>query len=329
MTYRYALVLLLFVAGRGSSQVTLNAGDVSPVPGQNFLVQTGDWIDPGFGWFGGVQDHTDFVASTSSTISYVTVASTPFAANYSTSTVAEAAGANTWGFMRANSTAFEFMGLRAPNVTLTCSSGMMIVPYPITYEGDNSESYTCSGTSAGESYTRTGDTYVVADGYGTLQLPYGSVANVLRLYHTNTYTDAGPLIDDQGTVTTYYWYKPGVEFPLLAVHDVNTFFVSQQYSRMLDPTSTGVAEALRNSIGLELYPNPATNAVSLVFGANGRLHVDVIDATGRTVLVEDLGMRTPGVHRHELDIQELTPGMYTVRILDEAGGSGTQRLLVQ
>ncbi|MCA9784853.1 MAG: T9SS type A sorting domain-containing protein, partial [Candidatus Cloacimonetes bacterium] len=58
-------------------------------------------------------------------------------------------------------------------------------------------------------------------------------------------------------------------------------------------------------------------------------HPELVDATGRTVQVQELGQRAPGVHRDVVDIAGQPAGLYVLRIRNEAGETGTKRLIIR
>ena len=101
-----------------------------------------------------------------------------------------------------------------------------------------------------------------------------------------------------------------------------------QYTWMLDAAGIGMEEALRNDIGMDLYPNPASNMVSIVFGAAGRVALELVDDAGRTVRTQDTGSHAPGIYKNEFDLDGIAPGLYTVRATDDHGGRGTKPLVV-
>ena len=82
-------------------------------------------------------------------------------------------------------------------------------------------------------------------------------------------------------------------------------------------------------ISLSINPNPAADEVAVVFGAQGELSIELLDATGRVVLSEQLGSRAPGIHKHTLQTAELLAGHYTVRVQNADGERGIKRLVVR
>jgi hypothetical protein len=328
MIPRYALLLAGAIAMPAMAQ-TLTNGDASPTPGQSFLYHSGAYIYPGFTWSGGDMDFTAFTATGSNTRQFVLPSSTTYASYFPSATVAEVAAPGAWGYYRSSATGFEQLGVRSATSSLICASGTNVVPYPISYEDQVYEDYSCSGLSGTVPFTRTGSNTVQADGYGNLITPYGTFANTLRIAIYNNYSDLGANIDEEGNVSSYLWYKPGITVPVMGIYDIFTTFGGiTQYTWMIDQSSIGIEEALRNDIGMDLYPNPASNTVCIVFGAAGRVALELVDDAGRTVRTQDTGTHAPGIYKQELDLAGIAPGLYTVRATDDHGGTGTKRLVV-
>jgi hypothetical protein len=329
MYLRYALLLAGAIAMRTMAQPTLTNGQASPSPGESYLYHSGDYIYPGFTWSGGDMDFTAFTQTGSTNRQFVAPSSTTYGSYFPSATVAEVAGPGAWGYYRTTATGFEQLGLRTAASSLICASGTNVVPYPISYEDQVYEDYGCTGLSGAVPFTRTGSNTVQADGYGDLITPYGTFANVLRISIFNNYNDVGANIDEEANVSSYLWYKPGITVPVMGIYDIFTTSGGiLQYTWMLDASGIGIEEGLRNDIGMELYPNPASNTVSIVFGARGRVALDLVDDAGRTVRTQDAGNHVPGIYKNDLDLDGVAPGLYTVRATDDHGGCGTKRLVV-
>ena len=83
------------------------------------------------------------------------------------------------------------------------------------------------------------------------------------------------------------------------------------YKGLVSVDAVSVAERTRAEAPA-MYPNPATDRITLSLD-NGRMErIRVRDAAGALVL--DLGVN--GLQRHELDVRELPAGLYTVELQD-------------
>ncbi len=73
-----------------------------------------------------------------------------------------------------------------------------------------------------------------------------------------------------------------------------------------------------------IFPNPASELVTVAFDADasGESLVEVLDITGRSVLVRNLGV-VEGINRVQLNLAGVDPGVYFVRIDGRAAGNLT------
>lgn len=86
---------------------------------------------------------------------------------------------------------------------------------------------------------------------------------------------------------------------------------------------------LQGTTSLELFPNPAGEAVNLAVESlvNGELNVDLFDATGRLVRSEQVNI-VNGAQQVELNLGGLETGVYTVQF-ELNGSSATRQLSVR
>jgi hypothetical protein len=328
-THVTLLFICLFVARAAAQEIT--SGQASFLPGETFLMHSGPWVDPGPAVEDYVWDFSTFASSSDVPQVFVAPGSTLYGGSFPSATVAQEAGPNAWGYYRGTADAFEQLGVRSANQSVICGAGdeITVIPYPLSYGNGTNTEFVCDGVTFGETFDRVGNVSITADGYGDIVLPYGTISNVLRVYWEQNYTDVGNNVDDFGYLTNYFWYKPGVHCPVMAIYHIETFSVYLEYTWMADQFSIGIEEALRNDIGVELYPNPASQSVSVVLGSKGHVRLAMIDGTGKTVRMVDLGDRAAGIQKEEISLEGLAPGPYTVRVTDDHGGSGSQRLIVQ
>ena len=78
-------------------------------------------------------------------------------------------------------------------------------------------------------------------------------------------------------------------------------------------------------LNLELYPNPANDAVTIFTGIREPQVLEVFDLLGRSV-IHAMTFTEP---THQIDIESLDPGLYLVRISTGKGEFGAARLVVE
>jgi hypothetical protein len=194
--------------------------------------------------------------------------------------------------------------------------------------------FQCSGMFAGSTNSNSGTNEFNAIGYGTLSLPYGDVSNVLlvRLDQSTQYNSSSQGTS-QSTSVSYYFVKPGVNYPLLTLlseTDQSSGTVTT-LTFVLDQSVLGIRESLAQSIGIDLYPNPAHGSADVVFAtpASRQISLEVVDMAGQVVAFNRLGASSSGIHREQIDISALNPGVYHIRITDGNGATGVKKLVVQ
>jgi hypothetical protein len=311
------------------AQPNLGSGSMNILPGETYSYQRGDYMfPPEDGEINAIWDYTAFNSMMVFTENYV---SPTVGGGMGSSTVAIDYGGGTYIYYRGTSTKFEQVGLTGPQSSLNCNGNSITAfEYPFTYGSSFSDTYSCSGQSQGYGFTRTGTMTGEGVGYGTLQLPYGSVSNVLLIRYQQAHTDVGALIDDDYTATIHLFVKPGVKVPLLTIGDLNGTFTTQTYSILLNANFVGMAEAMAQDIGIELMPNPATTSLDVMHSTTGQnMTYEIFDGLGRVVSTSSITAMAPGITRNTIDVSTLPAGNYQLRITDSTGSVGMKRFMVQ
>ncbi len=333
MENRYTAILLAMgLATCVIAQPNLPTGSISFAPGESYLLhQCAYFTPPGPGVTNAVWDHSDLVSVASFTDQFVA----PPTGGPAGSTVAEVAGTGTYVYYKASAAAFEQMGLVSPQATMSCANPVSVLTYPFEYGGEMLDTYSCGGNTSGFAFSRNGTMNTVGTSWGTLILPYGTFTNVLMIMFAQNHQDIFPSNEDYDSeyqASFQLFVKPGVKQPLLS--NYQTYSIPgpfNQYSRMLDASSVGVQEAQLNAIGVDMFPNPAQGSVEMIYGvvAGSTMNLEILDMAGKVVLQQDRKTMVTGIQREVFDIANLAPGVYTVRVTDAKGASGTKRLVVQ
>lgn len=78
-----------------------------------------------------------------------------------------------------------------------------------------------------------------------------------------------------------------------------------------------------NAAGVNaVYPNPVNSNLTIELSSNTQTVIEIYDATGRMVLVEQNNSGS----RMTVDVQHLSPGLYSLRVIN-AGGTSVQRFV--
>jgi len=70
------------------------------------------------------------------------------------------------------------------------------------------------------------------------------------------------------------------------------------------------------TVNLTVFPNPATNRLTLDFtlSATNNVHISITDITGKTVYTQSLGTRMIGNYKENIDCSALSEGLYFVTV---------------
>lgn len=198
-----------------------------------------------------------------------------------------------------------------------------------TWTDDFAGSYTYNNQVVEQSGQWTCD----VSGAGDLTLPWGTVENVVRIDATETYTEVGlgNTFVMQRTLTEFY--RPGLRTYLARRYSTTTTMNgapagSVQGFLYLDQDAfTGMFDHGQRSIGLEVFPNPAQDRTAVVFTASGSTLLTLYDAAGRSVQ-QLTPSAVDGLTKVTLDLNGLPAGLYSVRVQDRRGASGSARLML-
>ena len=331
MTARYTATIPMLLIGICTTAQTLDQGNNGPVVGDEFIQHQADYMDPGPAGAGQTWNFAALQSDGTLTTTGVVPTAAPNGSAFTGASVAFDAGGGAYLFLKTTATGLENVGAYAVVTSLVYQNPEQIMKYPCAFNTTWTDSWSSDFNSGGFPVARSGTSTGLADGTGTLITPYGTISNVLRVKLHQVYTDnIGGMMTVNYDAVNYYYYKPGVHMALVQVSTLtSSASAPQTFATWLDEASVGIQEALRNTIGLDVFPNPATDHASVVLGSpGGTITLEVTDGTGRVVVVEQL--RSNGaITRLDLDLAQLTPGLYQVRVSDAEGNQGVKRLVVQ
>ncbi|MDX5345709.1 MAG: T9SS type A sorting domain-containing protein, partial [Hymenobacteraceae bacterium] len=112
----------------------------------------------------------------------------------------------------------------------------------------------------------------------------------------------------------------GDQKPELIVGSLTGGFVMLSFENVI---TVGVKEDLQATVGVAVYPNPASDVVRI--SAEEAVSVSVFDLAGKKVL----NVETKFDKNHQLDVSALKPGMYLFRAQTKDHRTATQRVVIQ
>jgi len=219
--------------------------------------------------------------------------------------------------------------------------------FPFTYGNNFVDNYAGLVTLVANGVTTDGNgtTTVTADAWGTLQLPMGvSIDSVLRVKTVEslvTDTIIIPFVITILPVVIYAeyinYYKPSIsKFPLVSVitgtytQDNNTLDSTKVIISQYPLLTVGVKE-LKNTIGLNLFPNPSNkNYTTLSFDLdhNSIVKVDLLNNLGQKVNEVFNGNLQEGKNNLKIKTSNLSKGFYFVNV-SVGNKTSTKKLIIE
>jgi hypothetical protein len=321
---------LLF--GVAVAQPTLTFPDDAPSPGNSYPVKFGEYQSPGGAGADQNWNFSSLVADSTGVISIVEPSSAPGGATFPNATAAilSTEGNN---FVEANEIGLFLHGTEFFGQTVPFSETAQVLAYPCTYQTGWEGTYAGVLDVFGLELQLNGTVLGFADGYGTLQLPEATLTDVLRIRLEQTSLIESLFGNFELNSTSYQFYKSGYDVPVLEIVETEGDLMGPiefQTLRWMDVTAVGINAQEAGIIGLDVFPNPATDLVQVNINMmNGpATTVELFDTSGR--LVRSIGMNIPsnGPFTGTFSVLGLTPGPYMLRVTDMQGGTGTARLQV-
>lgn len=223
----------------------------------------------------------------------------------------------------------DFLGTGTPT-SLPINPGQTIIEFPTTYLDSYTGTYitdlTIDGSDIGADSIRLKsevDRSYTVDAYGDITTPIGTYPS-LRIAITEQRTDSTwvlafgmwQLVDNGSeTSNSYDWWTDdnAVGFPVLSMGvDGSGNATSVSYLKAL-PTATGLEE-LNNGEQVQVFPNPASNAVNFITASDAAQSLEVYDLNGRLVKTEAInGLATT------IFVNEFDQGVYLYMLKDYNG----------
>ncbi|MAT38520.1 MAG: hypothetical protein CL946_02825 [Ectothiorhodospiraceae bacterium] len=334
--HSFAWVLLLTVAV--SAQTTITRSDYS-IFGQNAMytaysaqISQGTQVNIGGTGAGQTFDFTGYTFTESSgDINYVDPATTPHAATFSDANYAietESNGSFSYLYLKLTDDYLYHLGLatdfQGNTVLFDYEPDWPTMMFPASL--GTSWSYQSDPMTIAMGSTMSTQIDYEVDAAGTLLLPGGISEECIRLKsverRTNRFEVMGNVIENTSLTVQYSFItKTGISAnALVDTNDVNSSTpstTSLSYT-LTEGTSTSIGQPSA-PVTLELgaaYPNPvATKAnLPLNLATSGQVTVDLYDLTGRFVKTMHSAALSQGSHDIELNLGNVRPGTYMLRV---------------
>lgn len=313
------------------AQPNLTLSSMQPAVGQVFETLTSAELPPGNSGPNQVYDMSAATAGSGLTFTMVQPNTAPGATNFPAANACSDNDGLSYTFQQyTGQGAFE-LGMEIPgNGRTVYTNAIQYHKFPLAFNTNWTDSYQGNTDFMGSTGTITGTLSAVADGYGTLVLPWGTVTDVLRLRVERDETAVVMGITTETNLLFHYYLKAGVPMPVAQrlIRTVTGPGGTQQVGSLTYLTENSMQVGLAETeagIRVGLFPVPAHDRlhVSLSDGAIASIRVN--DVTGRELPVP---LPTPGARELVLDVSAWAGGTYLVRVLDSNGRAAVRTIAV-
>ncbi len=334
-----ALLLSLGASLGAQAQISLNAVDNIPFVGDDFPYLTTTYAAPPAAGAGQVFDYSTLVQGASVTRTWIAPDEYSDPAAFPGATMVLAGPADT-SFYNVTANGLERVGERQLilgiyDVEVPLSDPSLNLKLPLAYNETWNDNIAATFDLNGDPGSRTGTIFGHADAWGTILLPGGGAPiEVLRVF---TFTQEVNSVNPGIPITVthkrrqYDYYAQFLKTPLLRVYSdslTSSIGINSNVNAIewLSPAAVAVAELEAQTIGFNLFPNPAENTIQLesTSADRGISNITVADPTGRVVM-QDRNVAFDQPHR--MDVGSLAPGTYTITVFDAAGGRGVRHFV--
>jgi hypothetical protein len=326
------------------AQMTITSAH-NPVPGDIQKVVNCD-TNVSAGNSGGnvTWNFTNLQKRDSSNVNFVNPSGTPYASSFPTSNAASTTDNQSYNYYKTSTADFILLGIGTPTMTVPLSDPQKLMQYPFTYLTTFTDNSFAQTTISGLTVYRKGTLTATGDGWGTLNMPFGSYTNALRVRINVTYRDSVAILGVISTTvqTTYYWFVPGKKFQLLDITTVSTTSggnTTNSKSVVYNPSSPpiGIMKISSNvpekfELG-QNYPNPFNPSTKITFsvpvsplvgGTGGDIvKLVIFDILGREVSVLVNEALKPGSYKVDWNASNFPSGVYYYKLTARQAGSLT------
>ncbi len=314
------LILLMVISTSCAiAQITITSATQSPQVGQSVNYHFDDDVSKAAIYLTGANQTWDIsnISGTLTPTEFIDISNSTSPNQFTDANIVSEDSGNEI-YLKNSTTSFSQVGLIIPNAaTIHYSDPRELVTFPMTYNDVSNESFAGSVTNAtGQTLTRSGNSLIMADGYGDLVLPYGTVSNVLRVMDVANYTDeinGTVLFNYTDTIVTWYDQNTNLRVATMTIFYVNgTEFVAPTCSYLSEADLLGLKYSNLDHSPYRLFPNPTENSITIDNPTNDKITIEIYNNLGAYVKsIENLH------GTQHLELNDLVTGMYIFKISNE------------
>jgi hypothetical protein len=331
----YTVILLITCAVFTlQAQPTLNHPGNTPQIGDQIFLQYVDHngLAPGASGAGVSWDFGTLTNADLLMVEVVDPTLTPYSGDFPDADMAFSTGGIAFSYNTADNSGMYLLGFGADTggvvILNVYTNYETMITYPFTYNSSFSDEYKGGFSSMGVQIRQSGTVTTTGDAYGTITLPTGTFNNVLRTKTERMQVDSMFLGAKflQATVNNdilYNWYTANGTTPIFSLTtDESGTPTSANYG----DEATGLEEGQESISNMQVYPNPATDNLTVSF-KNTSLSVvtiSLVNQLGQSVLSVTNKYGQSGTRTEKLDISNIPSGIYYVQI-----GTGNKEVMTQ
>lgn len=324
----YFSFLSLFVTVFASAQLT--QGNNAPLSGETYSMFQCDNVAAGPG---GSATTFSYVVNTQTVLNAYTVAATS-STTYPQANVGVAFNSSNTAYYSSSASSLLYYGGNVATgqvmASLNYSAPAIHAAYPMSY---NTTTNTAIGGSINvisplpASGTFAGTNTTTCDGSGTLTVAGMTFTNVLRVNITEVISFSTNLGNGTLDKETIRYFQIGIKQPIMSIETVSANTALGASSQTLvqhinaTPTNTlgsdvGIATFAPAQQAISVFPNPASNDVTVIVTNPAAAIIRVTDVTGKQVSASNIKSV-----KSTISVTDLQNGLYIYSVEDQGGNT--------
>lgn len=329
MTFGLVLISTVSIA-----QPVLTATGINPVVGNTYTLFGSPYVSPGSAGAGQTWNLSTMTGTTAGLTTVVLPSATTYGASFSSSTVGcNNPTANTVNYYKTSATALQNSGIASGTTPFIYSNFEDFLHFPCSFNDTYVDSWAATFVSGGYTFYRTGSTTVTADGYGTLITPNGTYTNTMRVHFVQVYQDSAfvgvPYIITYNN-DEYMWYRNGIHVQVASLYTLTSSAGGPYTGGSYVTGTVGIDDAADFISASNLFPNPASDQLTVDFTLTESKKVDVqlFNSIGQSVYINQTAQGLQGVNTIQLNVAGLPEGIYFAKILLDGEVGATKRFVI-
>ena len=257
---------------------------------------------------------------------WILPSNTPYGSQFPTSNIC--ALDTCYNYFNETAALCELVGYFSHGTAIHYSNPETIITFPFTYNSTGSDNFAALILNNGDTLYHSGTTTFLGDAWGTINLPFGTFLNSLRIKTIISMNDSSAMYQQNvHTVYTIYdWYVPGKKFFVLKIMystiTIPNFGTYSSKNVFYDPSNVpiGVIRISNNvpdkySLN-QNYPNPFNPSTNIRYqiATNSNVKLTVFDILGRDVATLVNEKQEAGTYEIKFDASKLSSGVYFYKL---------------